>query len=202
MTPHPTINLKDLPILLPHNIPWSRLFNNHHPIDLEIGCGRPHFFFDRALNFKERNIVGVEWKFEFIDRAQRRIIRENITNAAIFHGNAWLLVPLFFARKTISVVFINFPDPWWKKRHKKRLVLNNTFLSILRERMKNDGHMVVQTDVSELFTAYQELIEKHGAFHFDSTIEGISPFLNAKSHREKKCLEQGLPIFRGIFRPL
>ena len=201
MTSHKT-NLKELPILLPFNVNWADYFHNNHPIDVEIGCGRTHFFFDRAINFPERNIVGIEWKYEFIEQAQRRIIREGICNAAAFHGNAWLLVPLLFKSKAIDNVVINFPDPWWKAKHKKRLVLNDTFLAALAQRMKDDGAILLQTDVSELFTFYRALIQEHGDFCFDEGLDNASIIAQtkAKTHREKKCLAQGMPIYRGIFR--
>jgi tRNA (guanine-N7-)-methyltransferase len=194
------INLKQLPQLLPHSINWGQFFNNQNPTDLEIGCGRTHFFFDRAHNLPDRNIIGIEWKYEFIEQGQRRIIREGLTNAALFHGNAWLLVPLLFKAQSISQVIVNFPDPWWKARHKKRLVLNEVFLCALKTRMKPDGFILLQTDVAELFTFYQELLGLNG-FRFDSSIptETIIAHTKAQTHREKKCLAQGLPIYRGIF---
>lgn len=195
-------NLKDMPTLLPFNVDWSAYFHNRNPVDVEIGCGRPHFFFDRAKNFAERNIVGIEWKFEFMEQAQRRIQREHHQNAAAFHGNAWLLVPLLFRANSISQVFVNFPDPWWKNKHKKRLVLNDVFLSALHERMTDDGFILLQTDVSDLFDSYEETIHEHGGFFLDKRLDGsmIQTITRAATHREKKCLHQGMTIFRGIFR--
>lgn len=198
------INLKDLPTLLPHNINWHDFFKNNYPIDLEIGCGRTHFFFDRALNFPQRNIVGVEWKYEFIKQAHRRILKDNIKNAAAFHGNAWLLVPLLFPHDTISQVFINFPDPWWKGRHKKRLILNQVFLMALVSRMRTDSSILLQTDVADLFGFYRKLLTESKSFYLDESLsqEQLIEETKAKTHREKKCLEQGLAIYRGLFRRL
>lgn len=195
-------NLKNLPTLLPATLPWSEFFQNDHLIDVEIGCGRTHFLFERARNYLDRNIVGIEWKYEFIEQANRKILREMIPNVAAFHGNAWLLVPLLFGSKTISQVFVNFPDPWWKLRHKKRLVLNEVFLSALAPRMKDDGFILLQTDVLELFLSYQSLIHEQGCFKQDTSMseEEIIAQTKAKTHREKKCLEEGLPIYRGVFR--
>lgn len=198
------MNLKVLPMLVPHNVKWSAIFGNDNPIDLEIGCGRTHFFFDRVRNFPERNIVGIEWKYEFMAQAHNRIVRESVQNARAFHGNAWLLVPLLFAPHTLSVVMVNFPDPWWKTRHKKRLVLNDIFLKALHERMKPEGVIILQTDVGELFDFYQNLLSEQGLFAQDRSLsaEAIQELTKAQTHREKKCLEQGLPIYRGMFRRL
>lgn len=198
------MNIKELPSLLPHNVQWSEIFNNTNALDLEIGCGRPHFFFERAYNFPERNIVGIEWKYEFMLQAQKRIVRENISNARAFHGNAWLLVPLLFGAASISQVLVNFPDPWWKGRHKKRLVLNDIFLSALHTRMKPAATILIQTDVLELFEFYKNLINNHGYFLYDNSLSAdiITKLTCAQTHREKKCLAQGLPIYRGVFRRL
>jgi tRNA (guanine-N7-)-methyltransferase len=198
------MNIKALPTLLPHNVQWSHLFGNNNPVDLEIGCGRTHFLFDRALNFPERNIVGIEWKYEFMAQAQRRIKREGIKNTLAFHGNAWLLVPMLFAPSSISHVMVNFPDPWWKDRHKKRLVLNKIFLGALHERMKADGFILLQTDVEELFESYKKLIAHSGLFRLDTElcIGELENLTKAQTHREKKCLAQGLKIYRALFRRL
>ncbi len=202
MTQAKAFNLKYLPSLVPFNVDWSTYFGNELPVDLEIGCGRPHFFFDRALHHPERNIVGVEWKYEFMAQAQRRIGREGIKNAAAFHGNAWLLVPLLFKENSLSQVFVNFPDPWWKVRHKKRLVLNDVFLDALKRCMVKEGTILLQTDVLELFEFYCSIIHEHGGFKLDtnSTQEAITSETKAQTHREKKCLEQNMPIYRGLFR--
>jgi tRNA (guanine-N7-)-methyltransferase len=197
-------NLKQLPQLLPSTIDWVQVFKNENPLDVEIGCGRTHFFFDRVRNFPHRNIIGIEWKYEFIQKGQRRIAREQITNGALFHGNAWLLVPLLFGNNSISQVIVNFPDPWWKEKHKKRLVLNEPFLTALKSRMSPDGFILIQTDVKNLFSYYQNLLADNGFIHDQELSEpAIAALVQAKTHREKKCLLQGLPIFRGIFqRPL
>jgi tRNA (guanine-N7-)-methyltransferase len=193
------INLKDLPTLLPHNINWPQFFNNDHPTDVEIGCGRTHFFFDRALNYPERNIVGLEWKYEFMVQAQKRILRDNVKNALALHGNAWLLLPLLFGEKSISQVFVNFPDPWWKAKHKRRLVLNEVFLEALKTRMKSDGFILLQTDVKDLFDFYAELLSSNGFSLQPKEEAELVATTKAQTHREKKCLEKGMPIYRGVF---
>lgn len=194
------INLKQLPQLLPFSIPWAEYFGNDNPLDLEIGCGRTHFFFDRAHNFPNRNIIGFEWKYEFMEQGQRRIVREGLKNAALFHGNAWLLTPLLIGPQSLDQVMINFPDPWWKERHKKRLLLNDVFVGVIKSRLKPSGTLLIQTDVAELFHYYQQLLNSHGFTKDSSRSEqAIIAATQAQTHREKKCLAQGLPIYRGIF---
>lgn len=199
MTKNNRVNIKTLPHIWPMNVNFAQIFGNENPIDVEIGMGRPHFFFERALNFHERNIVGIEWKFEFVKSAQRRILREGITNALALHGNAWMLVPLLFQPLSIDTVMVNFPDPWWKSRHKERLVLNETFLTLLHNKMINNGKIILQTDVLEIFNFYNNLIIQHQFINLNQSFIQIEEAIIAKTHREKKCLEQGLTVYRTIF---
>lgn len=204
MTLNRSINIRCLPTLWPHNVEWSAFFGNDHSVDLEIGTGRTHFFFDRVKSFPDRNIIGVEWKYEFIESAKKRIVRESLSNALALHGNAWALVPMLFTKDSIDLVFINFPDPWWKNKHKKRLLLNPIFLDDLKTKIRASGGIYLQTDVKELFEYYQEVLHEHGAFRLDISKDEayIREHLKAQTHREKKCLENGLPIYRGFFKPL
>lgn len=194
------INITSLPHLWPYNIDFHKIFNNKNPIDVEIGCGRPHFFFDRAINFPTRNIIGIEYKYEFMKSAQKRIIKENFNNALALHGNAWLLLPLLFQSQTISNVFINFPDPWWKKKHKKRLLLNDIFLNHLQKKLTKQSLIILQTDVLDLFLEYKNLLLDSGFTINKENNDEIINFTQAKTHREKKCLVQQMPIYRAIFQ--
>ncbi len=178
------------------------LFNNNNALDLELGCGRTHFLFERAAHYPKRTIIGIEWKYEFIAQAQRRIVKEGLSNIYALHGNAWFLVPLLFSFGTISHIFINFPDPWWKGKHKKRLLLNKIFLQVLYMRTKPDSFILLQTDVQELFIYYKNIIHETKYFMLDNNLldNNIYDIARARSHREKKCLLDGLPIYRGLFR--
>ena len=194
------ININSLPHLWPYNIDFEKIFNNQNPIDVELGCGRPHFFFDRALNFSQRNIIGIEYKYEFMNSAQKRIIRDKISNALAIHGNAWLILPLLFKPNSIANIFINFPDPWWKKKHKKRLLLNEIYLKHLQKKLTKESLIILQTDVLDLFLEYKNLLLNNFFVITTENNEEIINFTKAKTHREKKCLEQEMPIYRAIFK--
>ena len=115
------------PSLMPASIDFSTFFNNNNPLELEIGTGRPHFLFARAAFKKDHNIIGIEWKRSWVLQANKKILREKITNVLPLHGNAWTLAPLIFEDNSLSNIVVNFPDPWWKDKHRKRRVLNEIF---------------------------------------------------------------------------
>ncbi|MEI6805789.1 MAG: tRNA (guanosine(46)-N7)-methyltransferase TrmB [Myxococcaceae bacterium] len=163
------------------------------PIELEIGMGRAHFLFERAAIVPDHQIVGIEYKVRWVEQAIKKQNREQIYNVTPIHGNAWEVVPELFAPESLSLIILNFPDPWWKKRHKKRRVLNEQFLELLVSLMKPRGQFFFQSDVLELFEVYSELLESKL-----SKLPCDSNPLFAKSHREKKCEEAGLPIYRML----
>ena len=164
------------------------------PIELEIGMGRAHFLFERAAQVPTHQIVGIEYKARWVTKAIYKQQREQILNITPIHGDAWEVVPALFGPESLDLIILNFPDPWWKKRHHKRRVLNEKFLGILVSYLKPGGQFFFQSDVPELFEIYSNLLEsKLTKMPCDS-----NP-LGAKSHREKKCEELGEPIYRRLF---
>lgn len=191
---------------LPWKIPflkvpsWQRIFGNEGPLELEIGMGRSHFLFERAKAVPTHNIVGIEWKGEWVRQARRKAKREKITNACALLGNAWELVPHLFAEESLEQIILNFPDPWWKKKHHKRKVINDTFVDVLVQRLKPGGRIYIATDVPHLFDEYLERLEANP--HLVNTAgagQGLTQNpQNAYSHREKKCMGGGVAIYRAL----
>ncbi|MBN4077324.1 tRNA (guanosine(46)-N7)-methyltransferase TrmB [Sulfobacillus acidophilus] len=179
---------------------WEDIFSQKKPLELEIGTGRPHFLFERAKSISKHNIVGIEYKEQWIKQALRKIKRENIKNVHAIHGDAWILIPKLFEKNSISAIFLNFPDPWWKKRHQKRRILNANFVDLLVKKMKKDAIFFFQTDVFQIFEIYHELLASHNLLAKKELNKDID--IMANSHREKKCKEYDLPIYRALFKKL
>ncbi|MES2503866.1 MAG: tRNA (guanosine(46)-N7)-methyltransferase TrmB [Myxococcota bacterium] len=163
------------------------------PIELEIGMGRAHFLFERAQAEPEHQIVGIEYKAQWVTQALKKQHREQIYNVTPIHGNAWDIVPKLFGPESLDLIIVNFPDPWWKRRHHKRRVLNDKFMKILLPMMKPGARFFFQSDVKELFDVYDQLLSAY----LTKVPCDVNP-LGAKSHREKKCEESGLPIYRTL----
>jgi tRNA (guanine-N7-)-methyltransferase len=94
-------------------------------------------------------------------------------------------------------VFVHFPDPWWKKRHEKRLVLQSTLLSQLARVVIPGGELFIQTDVEERAERYAAIVA--GCADFEPLTPGVyssdHPY-GARSPRERRAMTDGLPIFR------
>ena len=181
---------RGVPLVLPTTLPppsWPTVFGRTAPLELEIGYGRPHFLLERAAEVPEHNVVGVEWKARWAYAARKRAKREDLRHVVPLAGNAWHLVGGLFAPQSLRAIWLNFPDPWWKARHEKR-------------RIVNDGTLLVQTDVASLREQFLEALESEprleNPFGPGRLCERKSTA--ARSHREKKCVAGGVPVFRGL----
>jgi tRNA (guanine-N7-)-methyltransferase len=177
-----------LPVLFPGPVDWDAVFGRSAPLEVELGFGRPHFLFERAAEVPENNLVGIEWKGRWVNSANRRILRQGVKNVRAAHGNAWLLAGAFFAEESLSSIFLNFPDPWWKKKHHKRRIVTDAFVDALARRLKPGGLFYVHTDVASLLEQYLERLEAHPLL--------FNP--HGGGRREKKCHADGIPTFVGV----
>ena len=187
--------------MLPASPPWTEIFEREQPLELEIGFGRPHFFLARAQAKPEHNVVGIEWKRRHVAAAQKKIENLSILNACALHGNAWWLTGGLFPESSLQNIFINFPDPWWKKKHAKRRIVNDVFAELLVSRLVPGGHLLIQTDVASLLEGYIEAFEPFTELRNKAGPFRLFPFnpSGARSHREKKCVNQEIPIFRVLY---
>ena len=193
-----------LPTIFPGPPSWATVFGRTAPLELELGFGRPHFLLERAAEMPAHDVVGIEVKGRWSKTVWRRQKREGPTsktrNLCAIHGNAWLLAGALFAPGSLSTIFLNFPDPWWKTKHRKRRIVSDAFVSVLASLLAPGGTILIQTDVASLLEEYLErleacstLVNVHGA----GRLAPRKP-VGASSHREKKCRAAGIPIFRGI----
>jgi tRNA (guanine-N7-)-methyltransferase len=170
------------------------------PIEIEIGPGRGGFLFERLAADPEVRMLGLEirrkWATIVDDRLRQR---GHGARARVLAEDARTALPRFPAA-CARAVFVHFPDPWWKKRHAKRLVLTNDLLPQVCRVLQSGGALFVQTDVAEraaeyadLIAAEPRLVPQHAGFSAEN------PFL-ARSPREHRALADGLPIYRLLFR--
>jgi tRNA (guanine-N7-)-methyltransferase len=135
--------------------------------------------------------------------AQKMSTRE-LKYARCFAEDAREALPRLRPDASIDAVAIHFPDPWWKKRHAKRLVVADELVTQLARLVKPGGIVFVQTDVDARADEYLARFEASPAFR-NTAAEGErfvheSPFAPARSNREARAIEDGLPVYRIVVR--
>lgn len=147
---------------------WKELFGNDNPIYVELGCGKGTFISVHAAENPNINYIAIDIKDEVLVLAKRDIEqqfkarnREKIDNVKIMSQEIGLIEELF-EEDEIDKIFINFCNPWPKKKHKKRRLTHNTFLKKYRGFLKEGCEIWFKTDDDDLFLESQEYITRSG----------------------------------------
>jgi len=183
---------------------WSEIFTNSNPIELELGCGRPHYILEKAILHPEINFIGIEYKSHWVNHAQEKITRLRLKNIHMLCGNARNILPSLIPDNFLNQLTIQFPDPWFKRRHFKRRLLDVPFTQILANKLQNRGMIFLQSDVKELFDLYLNLLENCPGLHnsADKSAHLKDNPMSVKSHREKKCILKELPVYRVLIQKI
>ncbi|HVR18905.1 MAG TPA: tRNA (guanine-N7)-methyltransferase [Polyangiaceae bacterium] len=171
------------------------------PVELEIGPGRGGFLFERLEEDAAVRIVGLEIRRKWATIVDRRLAERGFgSRARVFAEDARYVLPRFQGA-SVSRIFVHFPDPWWKKRHHKRLVVGTPLLDEVARVLVPTGEVFVQTDVEERMAGYEALFDAHAAFTPSGSTARVEAFpFAARSPRERRALTDGLPVYRLWYR--
>ena len=179
---------------------WSSVFGNTHPVELEIGSGKGLFLLNAATADPTHNFLGIEISRKYARLAAERLAKHGVPNAKVWPGDARIVLPRHIPSASLRVVHVYFPDPWWKKRHKKRRVFTESLVAEIRRILEPGGQLRLASDVEEYFAVIQGLIAASLQF-----VELPVPQPNEPQHDldyltsfERKYLREGRPIFRAI----
>src|SRR5574344_308453 len=139
---------------------WSKLFNNNNPINLEIGMGKGDFIIDMALKNPQINFIGLEKYSSVIVRAVKKLQNLNISNLKLINADALNLKDIF--DHEIDTIYLNFSDPWPKKRNAKRRLTSTVFLSIYDDLFKTNKKIMLKTDNIILFASSIVSLSSYG----------------------------------------
>lgn len=141
---------------------WNTVFNNNNKIHLEVGIGKGSFLIKHAKNNPNINYIGLEKYPSVLLSAIKIIEEENIKNIKIICADATNINNIFY--KEISMLYLNFSDPWPKKRHEKRRLTSEKFLKKYDTIFKRFKIIKQKTDNDDLFNYSIESFKNHGYF--------------------------------------
>ena len=131
---------------LPRPLDWRQVFGNDHPVELEIGTGKGTFLTEQAKARPEVNFFGLEWANWFFRYASDRLRRNHCANARMVRAEAGYFLTEFVADASVSVLHVYFPDPWPKKRHHKRRLVQEPFLRQAERILSPGGRVQIVSD--------------------------------------------------------
>lgn len=193
----PKVPIPDNPVL-PDRPEWQAVFGRvPTELHLEIGSGKGGFALAYAAQYPACDFVAMEWREKFANWTRAIGAKRGLANLLVLHADARLEVPRLFAEATLDVIHLQFPDPWWKRRHQKRRVIEESFTLLLLSRLKPGGLLDVRTDVQHRGEDMRARLEVAGFVNeaglgcFSDRPEGELP-----STREKRYLAAAEPVYR------
>ena len=200
---NPLSQFFQLPLSLPSK---SILFkDSQYPIHLDIGSAKGEFLIELALKYPKWNFLGLEIRESLVISSERKRQKLELKNLKFLYCNVnvsldeWLSDLNYDQLKRVS---IQFPDPWFKRKHIKRRVFKRTLLNSIARYMCKDGELFIQTDIFKLIESMSNVIDE--STYFDRKyIQGLkwlkgNPY-EASTDRELFVLKKNLPIYRAMY---
>jgi len=171
----------------------KEIFKNSNPIHLEIGMGKGNFLIDKAMKYPDINFIGVEKYESVLCRAIEKLEKYHLPNLRIICIDAVELEDVF--DHEIDTIYLNFSDPWPKKRHAKRRLTSSIFLPIYDKIFKSDKIIIQKTDNVGLFESSIVSLSQYGYVIEDLSLDLANRDQeNSLTEYEAKFMEQGIKI--------
>ena len=201
---NPLSRFFQLPLQLP---PPAELFERpNQPLHLDIGCARGRCVLGLAEHNPHWNHLGVEIRRPLVTSADREALAAENGNVRVLFCNANISLEGWMNslnQDLLQRVSIQFPDPWFKRRHRKRRVLQPALLIAIAGALQPGRELFLQSDVRDVIDPMVALTELSGCF--ERPAEDERPWRHSNplpipTERERYVLEQGLPVYRVLFR--
>lgn len=189
---------------------WEEVFHNPNPVSVDMGSGKGYFLTEIASINPDKNFLGIEIYKKGLRKTKKKIQNMGLANVRLIPFEILFVLQNFFHPNEISEVYINFPDPWPKKRHWKRRFINPTFINTLYPLLEEKGRVNIATDFEGYASVILKSFEEHPGFIniFKNENSLLEPnkkgYVNKLDNRvqsfyEKKYLEEGKLIYCFIF---
>jgi len=190
-----------LPEELPQ--PWDSqiLFERRAPLELEIGSGRGLFITQAAAAMPGHDFLGIEISKKYAKHCAVLIAKMQLTNAVMVCGDAQAVLRDNIPDNSLVAVHIYFPDPWWKRKHRKRRIVCEPVVRLVHQKLVPGGKLHFWTDVEEYFLAGLQSIAKVPGFDgpFEVNEHTAEHDFDYRTHFERRTRLHGEQVFRSLF---
>ena len=187
---------------LPRPLGGPALFGREAPLELEVGSGKGLFLRTAGAARPDTDFLGVEIAVKYARFAAAGLMKAGLPNAIVVQGDALRLLAEYLPDDALHAVHVYFPDPWWKKRHKKRRVMRETLLGDVERTLRPGGSLHFWTDVEEYFLTSLELIAAHTKLLGPMAVaeQHSEHDLDYRTHFERRGRQHEEPVYRAEFR--
>jgi len=175
----------------------ASFFGRRAPLEVEIGSGKARFLIASAQACADRDYLGIERSLSYYRLCRERLARTQLPNVRIVRSDGRLFVESALAPASVAAFHIYFPDPWPKKKQKKRRLLDGIFLDLLGTRLEPGGTLRIATDHPDYGRSLGPLLETVPSLE---RLEWTSLPSPPPTHYELKYSREGRPIWRFAAR--
>lgn len=177
---------------------WQERFPKNQPIQIEIGMGKGQFITGMAKANPEINYIGIDMQVSVVSFALDKVLAEHLPNVQLLHVDGSALTN-YFADGEVDQIYLNFSDPWPKKRHEKRRLTSKEFLSVDEQILRPQGEIHFKTDNRGLFEYSLASFSQYGMVLKKVWLDlhqSDEVATNIMTEYEEKFSAKGQPIYR------
>jgi tRNA (guanine-N7-)-methyltransferase len=189
------------PAEAPPRIDWKVLFGNDHPVEIEVGMGKGLFLLTQSVTRPQVNFFGIEVVRKYQLYAATRYAIRRLPNVRTACADAKQVLRNSVPAGSVAAVHVLFPDPWWKKRHKKRRGFTPDFSTDAARAIAAGGALHIASDVEEYFGVMRGIVDAMPAFrlvHSEMSREPVE-VAGFQTNFERKARLQGTPVWRAVY---
>jgi tRNA (guanine-N7-)-methyltransferase len=175
------------------------LFPHSQPLEVEVGSGKGLFIASACKQNPAHNFVGIEIIKKYAAMCALKLQAIEADNGRMLEGDGQKFLRERIGENALTAVHVYFPDPWWKRKHRKRRVLNPSFLREVERTLQPGGSLHVWTDVEEYFEATKKLVAQVTKLHGPLAVPERHPEhdLDYRTHFERRTRLNNAPVFRA-----
>ena len=178
---------------------FEDLFGNPRPVEMEIGIGKGRFLLAQAEARPDVNFLGIEWSLKYLRVARDRARRRGLRNLRLFRADARHVLAALVPDRSLARVHVYCPDPWPKKRHRKRRLFTEETAVHLGRVLQDGGYLDLSTDVGEYFEEITAVVPLHSGL--SRAVDPLFPedCADGRTSYEAKYVQAGRAIHRACY---
>jgi tRNA (guanine-N7-)-methyltransferase len=184
--------------------PWdaAALLGRAAPLEVEVGSGKGLFLRNAAADRPDVDFLGIEVVRKYAEFAAAGLAKAGLRNALVANADALRIFHELIPDGVLAAVHVYFPDPWWKKRHKKRRVMQESFVRDVERKLRPGGSLHFWTDVEEYFQTTLELLATSTALLGPLPVPELPAEhdMAYRTHFERRVRLASEPVYRAEFK--
>ncbi|MCS7338755.1 MAG: tRNA (guanosine(46)-N7)-methyltransferase TrmB [Verrucomicrobiae bacterium] len=176
---------------------FAKLFPRQQPVEVELGCGDSTFIVEYAARHPERNFIGVERLLGRLRKLDRKGSRLGLTNLRGIRIESAYFLEFLLPPESICALHVYFPDPWPKRKHQHKRLVNERFVELARRALVPGGAVYLRTDNSDYHTQMTTVFGNSAAFRAIETPPELRAFL---TDFERDFLAKGVQTLYAAYQ--